>query len=145
MADPKLEVTDLLDRYVTALDERRFDDWLALFTDDCYYTMILREDHLKDNNMVAIGEDKQRLAGRIEVGQGVQRDITRHLYCAVIAREAGGGLEAAANFAVFRKGAVVCTGRYEMKLVRRDGALRLSRCTAVLDNDVIHGIIYLPV
>ena len=145
MGNLKLEVTDLLDRYVTCLDERRFDEWLALFTDDCYYTMILHEDHVKDNNMVAIGEDKPKLAGRIEVGQNVERDRCTHLVSAVIAEGAGAEVRAEANFAVIRSGAIVCSGHYEMKLVRQQGALKVSRCTAVLANEIIHGIIYLPV
>ena len=141
----KQEVIDIVDRYVTHLDRRRFEDWLALFTDDCYYTMILHEDYVKDNNMVAIGENKPQLAGRIEVGQNVERDRSTHLVSAVTAEAAGDEVRAEANFAVIRRGAIVCSGHYEMTLVRQQSALKVSRCKAVLANDIIHGIIYLPV
>ena len=146
MADAlKHEVADLLDRYVSYLDQRRYEEWLALFIDDCFYTMILNEDFVKDNNMVAVGEDKARLAGRIEVGKDVERDLSTHLLSAVMAEARGSEVRGSANFAVIRKGAIVCWGRYQLDLVRREGALRISRCTAILNNDIIHGIIYLPV
>jgi 3-phenylpropionate/cinnamic acid dioxygenase small subunit len=141
----KQEAADLLDRYVTFLDERRFDDWLRLFTDNCYYTMILLEDYVKDTNLVAIGEDKARLAGRIEVGQTVERDPTVHLLTGLSVRGADGTLTASSNFAVLCMGAIKCSGRYHLELRRRQGSLLIARCTAVLHANVINGIIYLPV
>lgn len=140
------EVIDLLNRYVRLLDDRRFDEWLALFTEDCYYTLILHEDYVKGNNMVAIGEDKARLAGRIEVGQNVERDLQLHLISAVIAEEGDRGtVEASANFAVIRGLKIHCCGRYVMTLVSENGGFKISKCTAVLNNDSIIGTIYLPV
>lgn len=143
--DCKQEASALIERYATLLDARRFDEWLALFTEDCTYTALLHEDDVKGTNMVAIGEDKPRLAGRIEVGQGVERDLTLHLLSAIAAAETGETIEASANFAVIRKGAISAWGRYRMELVRDGGELRIRRCTAVLNNDVIVGTIYLPV
>lgn len=141
----KLDVGDFLDRYATLLDERNFDQWLDLFTDDCYYTLILHEDYVKETNMVAIGEDKAKLAGRIEVGQNVERLQTTHLLSAVKVEEREARVQAASNFAVIRRGAIYAWGRYHMALVRRDGDFKIERCTAVLNNDVISGTIYLPV
>lgn len=141
----KQEVVDLLDRYVTFLDERRFDEWLDLFTDDCYYTLILHEDYVKNTNMLAIGEDKIRLAGRIEVGKGVERGLTMHLLTAITLVEKDGVLQASSNFATIRAGVVHCWGRYQMSLARSSEGLRIERCTAILYNDSISGTIYLPV
>jgi len=139
------DVADLFDRYVAYLDDRRFDDWLNLFTDDCTYTMLLHRDHVQDTNMVAIGEDKRRLQGRIEVGQDVERDLRTHLLTALRIEEDATAIRASSNFAVLRKGAVNCCGRYHMTLRRADGGLRIERCVVVLDNEVILGTIYLPV
>jgi 3-phenylpropionate/cinnamic acid dioxygenase small subunit len=144
-APMKQQVAELFDLYVTYLDENRFDEWLNLFTDDCYYTMILHRDYVKDTNLVAIGEDKRRLAGRIEVGRTVERDLRTHLLTGVRIDEAGPEIIASANFAVLRKGTISCSGRYKMTIVRENGALRVKRCTAVLNNEVIQGTIYLPV
>jgi 3-phenylpropionate/cinnamic acid dioxygenase small subunit len=136
---------DLFDRYVTSLDERRFDEWLDLFADDAFYSMMLHKDYVRDTNMLAIGEDKKRLAGRIEVGQGVERDLVTHMVSAVTAREEGSRVSAAANFAVIRKGAIHCSGRYHVDLVREGADLKIGRCVVVLNNEVIQGTIYLPV
>lgn len=142
----KADVADLLDRYAAFLDERRFAEWLGLFTDDCYYTMILREDYVKATNMVAIGEDKIRLAGRIDVGQNVERKFTTHLFSGLtVEEEDEARVRASCNFAVIRGGGVFCWGRYHMSLARKPSELRIERCTAVLNNDVISGTIYLPV
>jgi hypothetical protein len=111
----KQEASDLLDRYVTCLDERRFDEWLDLFADDAFYSMLLHKDYVQDTNMLAIGEDKKRLAGRIEVAQGIERDLVTHMLTAVTAEEAKDGaaaVRASANFAVIRKGAIHCSGRW---------------------------------
>ncbi len=132
---------DLLSRYVTFLDERRFDEWLALFTDDCRYTMILHNDFERGNNMVSIGENKPELAGRIEVGQNVERDRTTHMLSAV----ATDGAVVRANFAVIRKGTITVWGRYAIELVALEGELKIRRCTAVLNNEVLNETQYLPV
>lgn len=79
----KAQALELLDRSAMPLDERRFDKWLELFDDDPWYAMLLHKDYVADNNLLAIGEDKKRLAGRIEVGQNVERDLTTHLLSAV--------------------------------------------------------------
>lgn len=144
-ASLKREVAELFDLYVTYLDENRFDEWLSLLTDDCHYTMILHRDYVNDTNLVAIGEDKRRLAGRIEVGRTVERDLRTHLLTGVRIDDAGPEISASANFAVLRKGAISCAGRYKMMLVRESGVLRIKLCTAVLNNEVIQGTIYLPV
>jgi 3-phenylpropionate/cinnamic acid dioxygenase small subunit len=143
--DCKEEIADLLARYVTLLDERQFDEWLELFTESSYYTLILHEDYVKGNNMVAIGEDKPRLAGRIEVGRNVERDRTTHLLTATMGGDDGGEITASSNFAVVRKGAIFAWGRYYLTLARSTAGLKIERCTAVLNNDVIAGTIYLPV
>ena len=141
----KAKLVDLFDRYVTYLDEGQYSDWLDLFTEEARYVMLLRQDYLKDTNMLAIGEGKRELAGRIEVGQGVERDARTHLLTAVMMEKVDAGLRAAANFAVVRHGGIACSGRYHMDLVERDGELRIGRCICVLNDAVIRGTIYLPV
>lgn len=139
------EVAQFFDRYVTYLDEARYADWLALFSPDARYEMLLREDYVKHTNMMAIAETVRELQGRIEVGQGIERDPRTHLLTAVMIEKSDATLQAAANFAVIRRGAIACSGRYHMELARRDGELKIVRCTCVLNDAVIRGTIYLPV
>lgn len=133
----------LLHEYAAALDERRFDDWLALFTDDASYAMLLQRDDRDDTNLLAIGEDKPRLAGRIEVGRDVERDPTTHLLSAIRTTANEGQLKA--SFALIRRATIVCAGRYSIELADTASGLRIRRCKVVLAQDEIHGTIYLPV
>ena len=142
----KADVVELIERYVTYLDTRDFSRWLDLFSDDCYYVMILREDFLKNNNLVAIGEDKRRLQCRIEVAVDVEPLPTIHLVSAIMLDEASdAGATASANFVVYRDISVTCTGRYHFEIVRHAGSMKIRNCRVVLNNSMIHGTIYLPV
>ena len=44
----KAEVEEFLYREAELLDERRYEDWLALFTDDCHYWMPMRRNVPRD-------------------------------------------------------------------------------------------------
>lgn len=39
----RLEMTELLDRYVSALDNDRLEEWAALFTEECLYEIVPKE------------------------------------------------------------------------------------------------------
>lgn len=41
----RLEVEDLHAEYCAALDEGRYEDWAALFTEDCLYRIVPRDNH----------------------------------------------------------------------------------------------------
>lgn len=141
----KAEVSELLDAYISALDERRFDDWIALFTDDAYYGVIRHEDFDKGNNLVTLGEDMPKLRARLEAGREVDRDMKLHFVSAVQTGEDNGAVAASANFFVLRNGTPSLAGRYRLQLVRKDGGLKVQRCMVVLDRDVIDEPIYLPI
>ncbi len=141
----KREVRDLFDAYAAALDNRRFDDWLALFHEDAYYGVIRHEDFVKGNNLVALGEDTTKLRARLEAGQEVDRDLRLHFLSAVEVVAVSATLDARANFFMLRNGIPSLAGRYRMELVRLDGGLKIKRCMVVLDRDVINEPIYLPI
>lgn len=66
--DEKLEIEELLYREAHLLDERRFRDWLDLFTDDAEYLIPLRE-HVQGDVPPAghpvVKDDKNMLLARI--------------------------------------------------------------------------------
>src|SRR5258708_19787100 len=41
----RLEIEDLYSEYCAALDEGRYEDWAALFTEDCLYRIVPRDNH----------------------------------------------------------------------------------------------------
>jgi 3-phenylpropionate/cinnamic acid dioxygenase small subunit len=125
------EVEQFLYREARLLDERRFHEWLALFTDDVHYWMGARanryprsskaisilspnryveDDHTQPDELSILDETKETLAGRVarlETGMAWAEDPpsrTRHVISniEVIAGEAAAELTAYSNFIVYR-------------------------------------------
>jgi len=137
-------VEGLFARYVRDLDDRRFAAWLELFADDAFYAVIRHEDHLKSNNLLVIGETKQKLRHRVEVGAEVDREMRVHLLTGIEFERAGTRLTASANFAVLRDAAITYAGQYRFDLVEIDGALKIARCLIVVENNRLPELLYLP-
>ena len=132
MADDVIrEVEQFLYREARMLDERRFHDWLALFTDDIHYWMgaranlyprisksinILdranyREDDLpRANELAILDETKQTLSGRVacmDTGMAWAEDPpsrTRHIITNIEVDQAGdtSELHVFSNYLVYR-------------------------------------------
>ena len=124
------EVEQFLYREARLLDERRFREWLDLFTDDVRYWMGARsnryprtskaisilspnryveDDHTRDDELSIFDESKETLSGRVarlETGMAWAEDPpsrTRHLITNIeVAGEAGAELTVHSNFIVYR-------------------------------------------
>ena len=124
------EVEQFLFKEARLLDERRFREWLALFTDDLRYWMIgrsnryprsskaiaaldpgRRNDEEKENLLAVLDESKQTLAARVarlETGMAWAEDPpsrTRHLIANIEVDPEDGASSALAvysNFIVYR-------------------------------------------
>ncbi len=100
------------------LDAHRYDEWLALFTDDAHYFMPIRrtrtqremdKEFTKPGEMAFFNDDKILLAGRVaklKTGRSWAEDPpsrTRHLITNVrIVKDDGRTLEVESNFHVYR-------------------------------------------
>jgi biphenyl 2,3-dioxygenase subunit beta len=100
------------------LDAHRYEEWLALFTDDAHYFMPIRrtrtqremdKEFTKPGEMAFFNDDKTLLAGRIaklKTGRSWAEDPpsrTRHLITNVrIVKDDGRTLEVESNFHVYR-------------------------------------------
>ena len=138
------DAKELLERYVVALDNRRFADWLDLFAADGYYGVIRHEDFVKGNNMFTVGEGVAKLRARCEAGDQVDRDRKLH-FLSGIEVATGDGIKTIANFLVIRNGLPSFAGRYHLWLKRATDGLKIIRCIAVLDGDQVTETIYLPI
>lgn len=136
-------VRQLIEQYVSTLDRREFDEWLGLFTADGYYALIREVELRQDNNVVLIGEDMKRLRGR--VSSGLERDLRRTVHMISGVRIAQGGDEASAAFALWYDGVATYAGRYLFKLEQTGAGPLIRHVTVVLDNDMIHQPIYMPI
>jgi 3-phenylpropionate/cinnamic acid dioxygenase small subunit len=141
------EVEELVDDYVCRLDRRQGDAWLQLFAPNGYYATLREVELEQANNVLIIGEDLKRLKGRI--ASGLERDLRRtvHGVSGVRANAATGAdaTHATASFTVWFDGKPTYAGVYLLDLVRIEGQLRIRRCQAVLQVDVVHTPIFLPI
>jgi 3-phenylpropionate/cinnamic acid dioxygenase small subunit len=130
-ADVLREVEQFLYREARLLDERRFEEWLALLSDDIHYWMTARsnryprrskaiaildpdryveDDLARDDELSLLDEDKQTLAmrvARLDTGMAWAEDPpsrTRHLITniEVTPSPAPSEVEAFSNFIVYR-------------------------------------------
>jgi 3-phenylpropionate/cinnamic acid dioxygenase small subunit len=128
--DALREVEQFLYREARLLDERRFREWLELFTDDVRYWMgarsnryprtskaisilspnrYIEDDKTRDDELSIFDETKETLSGRVarlETGMAWAEDPpsrTRHLITNIeVAGEAGAELTVHSNFIVYR-------------------------------------------
>jgi len=128
--DALREVEQFLYREARLLDERRFREWLDLFTDDVRYWMgarsnryprtskaisilspnrYIEDDKTRDDELSIFDETKETLSGRVarlETGMAWAEDPpsrTRHLITNIeLAGEAGAELTVHSNFMVYR-------------------------------------------
>ena len=125
------EVEQFLYREARLLDERRFHEWLELFTDDVHYWMGARtnryprlskaiailspnryveDDHTREDELSILDETKETLAGRVarlDTGMAWAEDPpsrTRHLLTNIEVEpgDAASELDVYSNFIVYR-------------------------------------------
>ena len=148
------EVEDFLYEEAALLDEWRLDEWVALFTEEARYvvptTDLPEGDPRKD--LAFIDDDIVRLRARVtrlnsrHAHREYPSSRTRRFISNVRVKETDGGLTVNANALVyrFRSGeGDPYVGRYEYKLSRVDGKLKIRYRKAVLDQEALswHGAV----
>lgn len=134
------EVSELLAREAHLLDDRDYEGWLELFTDDCLYWMPV--DPLSEDGTMRLNvfyDDKAKMRDRISrLNSGTAYteepiSLTARTFAAVQVEEgdaeASDRVVARSNFQLiaYRLGEQrVLGGRYLHRLVREDGRLRIS-------------------
>ena len=149
------EVEDFLYEEAALLDEWRLDEWVALFTEDARYVVPTTDlpDSDPRQDMVFIDDDIVRLRARVirlnsrHAHREYPSSRTRRFISNVRVQETGGNeLTVNANALVyrFRSGeGDPYVGRYEYKLTRVDGSLKINHRRAVLDLESLswHGAV----
>jgi 3-phenylpropionate/cinnamic acid dioxygenase small subunit len=141
------EVEDFLYLEAAYIDERRFDAWLDLFTDDAYYWVPANANDVDPNAHVSIiYDDHDRIAERVyrlqsgnAYGQ-VPPSKTRHLITNVRVLEGDGRTTmVSSNFLIveLRLGVkAIYSGRYEHHLERNGSSWKMKmKKVELLDND----------
>lgn len=151
----QLDVERFLFREARLLDDGRYDDWLALFTDDVRYWMPVREttsDHgeavRRAGEMAVFEDDKDFLRARIQrLHTGLAHaetppSRTRHLLSNVeVDERADGEIAVSCNMIVYQtrleRTEAFYVGRREDRLRRTDEGWRIAARTIVLDQTLM--------
>jgi 3-phenylpropionate/cinnamic acid dioxygenase small subunit len=152
-----LELMQFYIREAWLLDERKFQEWLGLFTEDVLYFMPRRknvprrESHREVTplgDLALIEDDKRYLemrVARLETGMAWAEDPpsrTRHLVGNLVAEPLDSGdVQAKTAFLVYRSHLEtdhqLLAGSREDVLRRVDGAWKVAKRTIVLDANVL--------
>ncbi|HWP57355.1 MAG TPA: aromatic-ring-hydroxylating dioxygenase subunit beta [Candidatus Acidoferrales bacterium] len=157
--DLRRAVEDFLYREAELLDERRFREWLDLFTDDLSYFMPLRhnpfqrpaeisDELAKPDEGYYFNDNRETLRIRVERAHSrnawaeMPPSRTRRLITNIrIKNDDGRELEVHSNFIVYRtrleKDEDLFVGTRRDILRRVDGGLKIARRTIVLDQAVL--------
>lgn len=151
------EIEQFLYREARLLDEGKFHDWLALFTDDVRYWLPIREtlqhhpDGLHPDDGLAVShmdDDKDFLTARVKrLDTGVAHaetppSRTRHFITNVEVEPADGGeLNVYSNFLLYQsrreKSEYLFSGRREDRLRKAESGWMIARRKIVLDQALL--------
>jgi p-cumate 2,3-dioxygenase beta subunit len=148
----RAEIEDFLFEEAALLDEWRLDEWLALFSDDCTYSVPSTDtpDAEPSDTLFLIADDAARLRSRVEqlLGKTTWSENpharTRRLLGNVrIRRTEGARAWVTANFVVHRMRThqvATYVGRYEYVLERCSDGLRIQHRRAILDLESLRDV-----
>jgi len=151
----RIEVQDLMTEYCRVLDDGALEQWPLLFTEECFYQVIPRENHDRGLPLATMrcesrGMLKDRVMAITDTYMFEPRYM-RHLTSGLlITGEEDGAVIAQSNYAVFETlvneyTRVFQVGRYLDEIVRDDGRLRFRRRSCVFDSELVPNSIVYPI
>ncbi len=151
----RFAIADLYADYAAHLDERRYEQWLALFDEDCRYTVQPRENADAGLPLATVRlESKGMLKDRVHAvtetmyhGPYYQRHIIGPASIAMCAEDEA---RVEANYLVIRThlgqpSDVFNTGRYIDRLTRTPEGWRIRDKLAVFDSELIPNSMIYPI
>jgi anthranilate 1,2-dioxygenase small subunit len=158
--DLRREVEDLVARHAELIDEDRLEEWPELFTQDCVYKIIARENVDRDLPIAAIFCDSRKMLVDRVVSLRQANIYPTHHYRHILSTtqldppEPGaepGLIRARTNYVVFQtrnngETSIYNAGRYLDEIVRdQDGTLRFKSKLAVFDTNRIDTLMVRPI
>jgi 3-phenylpropionate/cinnamic acid dioxygenase small subunit len=155
-ASPELRarLADLYGSYDEALAEGRYEDWPALFTEECVYKITARENY--DAGLpvgIIYAESRAMLVDRVAAIRKtmlIAPRLVRNLTSGIVLRAIdASGMRLGASFAVFQTmlnepSAVFLCGRYYDRVVEDAGTLRFAERICVTDATLVPTSLIFP-
>ena len=150
----RFAITDLYTDYAATLDESRYDDWLALFAEDCSYIVQPRENYDAGLPLATMRlESRGMLQDRIH---GVTDTLfhapyyQRHIIGCPRIKTADDGWHVEANYLVIRTHSdqpsdILSAGRYIDQLIEEAGSMKFTRKLCVFDTELIPNSLIYPI
>jgi len=155
----RLRLDELYARYIACLDEARYDDWPAFFTEACVYKVMPRENYDRGLKLATIAAESRGML--IDRTYGIQNTLyhqpyyQRHIVSGLLVRsvEDEGGtrlIRTQANYAVFRTkqnqlSEVFNVGRYVDTVVEAAGDLKFQEKLCIFDSELIPNSLIYPI
>jgi anthranilate 1,2-dioxygenase small subunit len=148
------ELSALQERYIAAIDNDRLEDWPKLFTNDCLYQIISKEN--EDNHLpapVIHCENAGMLRDRVVALRNANiyaKPTYRHFLSGMEWREEEGGYALSTNYLVVNTSqdgasAVYQAGRYLDLVVRTPEGLRFKQKRCVYDTLRVQTLLAYPI
>jgi salicylate 5-hydroxylase small subunit len=148
-------LTQLYATYASTVDAADWDGWCELFTDDCVYRLVPRENHERGLPLATLSfESKGMLKDRAyAIRETLFHDpyYQRHLVGAPrVLHVEGDRIHCEANYAVFRTKLSTLTtvfnvGRYVDEVARTPQGLKFASRLAIYDSELIPNSIIYPI
>lgn len=153
--DDHFELTQLHAKYASIVDAADWDAWCELFTDECIYRLVPRENHERGFALATLAFDsKGMLKDRAyAIRETLFHDpyYQRHVIGVPrVLKVQAGRIQCESNYAVFRTkpselSTVFNVGRYLDEVVRTPQGLRFAARVAVYDSELIPNSIIYPI
>ena len=146
-----LRVTLLLEEYGRLLDEDRLEDWVELFTPDCRYEIMSREN--RDLGLplsLMLCDSKDMVYDRVYSLREANIYNIRHVIGPARVIPTAGGFEASAAYSLFQsdqagRTRLFSVGRYFLTLVEAPEGLRIAGLQVVVDTGAILSLLATPI
>src|SRR5262249_48219000 len=150
----RLALEELYAEYIGCLDEERFEDWPAFFTDPCIYKIVPRENFERGLPLATwLCESRGYLLDRVvairRTATYAPRTLRRMVSAIRVLGWRGDALEVRANYLALETlqdelTRVFNTGQYHDMLVVEDGHLRFREKVCVFDSALVPNSMIYP-
>ena len=148
-------ISDLIADYVHLIDDDRLEDWVELFTDDCTYKILSRENVDAGYPLELLScHNKGMLRDRVvslREANLFNLHTDKHILGAVrVTGEAGGVWSARTNFALYQSTTegetdLFAVGTYDDKIVFEDGQARFAEKIVTNDTFAVARMLSTPI